>query len=88
MPNKTQVSCPEGQSVQQRGYKTTVLGPRQSCRSRTQPLSGVGDASQDRVGVIQVNFNAYLKEFDYEQPENVQARRRSELAQHGMDDCD
>jgi hypothetical protein len=28
----------------------------QSCRSRTQPLSGVGDASQDRVGVIQVNF--------------------------------
>jgi hypothetical protein len=48
----------------------------QSCRSRTQPVSGVGDASQDRVGVIQVIFIAYLKEFDYEQPENVQARRR------------
>lgn len=42
----------------------------------------LGDASEDRVAAIHVNFNAYLPEFDYEQPENVQARRKAELEAH------
>jgi hypothetical protein len=39
----------------------------------------LGDASEDRVAEIHVNFSAYLPEYDYEQPEQVQARRKAEL---------
>lgn len=39
----------------------------------------LGDGCEDQVATIRVNFNAYLPEYDYEQPENVQARHQAEL---------